>query len=317
MIDNDAILKPEFISSPTPLKKTDNPFLKDYGINLFVKLEYLNNPLLSGNKWHKLKYNLLAAKEDGKDTLLTFGGAFSNHIYATAAAGKLFHFKTIGIIRGEEHLPLNPTLTFAKNAGMEIHYVDRITYRNKTDSDSIISLKKKFGDFYLIPEGGTNKLAVKGVSELIKSIDLDFDFICTACGTGGTLAGLAAGLKGEQYALGFSVLKGASFLSGSVQNLLNNNANQQFNNWRIILDYHFGGYAKISKELISFIDEFEKENDIPIEPIYTGKMFYGIYDLIRKGFFKKGQTIIALHTGGLQGLEGMNYKIKKLFLRNE
>ena len=317
MIDNDAILKPEFISSPTPLKKTDNPFLKDYGINLFVKLEYLNNPWLSGNKWHKLKYNLLAAKEDGKDTLLTFGGAFSNHIYATAAAGKLFHFKTIGIIRGEEHLPLNPTLTFAKNAGMKIHYVNRKTYRNKTDSDFIISLKKKFGDFYLIPEGGTNKLAVKGVSELIKSIDIDFDFICTACGTGGTLAGLAAGLKGEKYALGFSVLKGASFLSGSVQNLLNNNANQQFNNWRIILDYHFGGYAKISKELISFIDEFEKENDIPIEPIYTGKMFYGIYDLIRKGFFKKGQTIIALHTGGLQGLEGMNYKIKKLFLRNE
>lgn len=270
------------------------------------------HPHISGNKWYKLYYNLLEAKKLKTDPLLTFGGAYSNHIYATAAAGKEFNFKTIGIIRGEEHLPLNPTLQFAKECGMEINYVDRSKYRNKTDTNFIKELKNKYGKFYLLPEGGTNALALKGCSEIIDTINIEFDYICTPCGTGGTLAGLICGLNPTQKAIGFSVLKGGAFLLDDVKKHIQNYNGNEYKNWNINLDYHFGGYAKLTKELISFIQEFEKEFKIPIEPIYSGKMFYGLFDLIKKGAFKKEKTIIALHTGGLQGLKGINEKMKKI-----
>jgi len=296
----------------TPLVKLESPFLTNHQINLYVKRIDLIHPHISGNKWYKLYYNILEAKELNKDTLLTFGGAYSNHIYATAAAGKEFNFKTIGIIRGEEHLPLNPTLRFAKDCGMEIHYVDRSKYRNKTNTNFIKELKNKYGNLYLLPEGGTNSLALKGCSEIIGTIDIKFDYICTPCGTGGTLSGLICGLNLTQKAIGFSVLKGGGFLVDDVKKHIKNYNGNEYKNWNIYLDYHFGGYAKITKELISFIQKFEKEFQIPIEPIYSGKMFYGLLDLIKKGEFKRETKIIVLHTGGLQGLKGINEKMKKL-----
>ncbi len=303
------ILESGFINHKTPISKIEDPLIKDSGIKLFIKREDLNHPELSGNKWHKLKYNLITAKENGYETLLTFGGAYSNHIYATAAAGKLFGFKTIGIIRGEEHLPLNPTLSFAVSKGMKIHYVNRKSYREKNSSEFIKNLREKFGKFYLVPEGGTNKLAVKGASEIISNIDIDFDYVCCACGTGGTLAGLVTGLNGRKKALGFSVLKGGGFLLNDVEKLIYESAGKKYNNWDINLDFHFGGYAKINSELLKFIQRFQKVTSIPIEPIYTGKLLFGVYNLILNQYFGSEKSILVIHTGGLQGLIGMKNKI--------
>lgn len=297
---------------PTPLVKLENPLLENHKISLYVKRIDLIHPHISGNKWFKLFYNLIEARNLGKDTLLTFGGAYSNHIYATAAAGKEYGFKTIGIIRGEEHFPLNPTLKFAKDCGMKIHYVSRALYRNKKSVAYITELQNSFGDFYLLPEGGTNSLALKGCSDIIRSLEIDFDYICTPCGTGGTLAGLIYGLKGRCRAIGFSVLKRGEFLINDVKNLLCNNNISRYNNWEIKFDYHFGGYAKITTELIEFVKEFEKDFGIPIEPIYTGKMLFGIFDMVKSNYFERDSTIIALHTGGMQGLNGLKNKIDKL-----
>jgi len=311
--NRDIILEDvKYINENTPLEKVDDPLLEERKISLFIKREDLNHPYMSGNKWHKLKYNLQEARAQDKDTLLTFGGAYSNHICAVAAAGKIFNFKTIGIIRGEEHLPLNPTLSSAKDNGMKFFYLDRISYREKNSPKIINLLRENFGDFYLLPEGGTNELAVKGCSEIIKSIDIEFDYICCPCGTGGTLAGLVVGLNRNKFALGFAVLKGASFLKKDVSGLLKNSENDSLMNWDINLDYHFGGYAKIAPSLIDFVNRFISGNNIPIEPIYTGKMLFGIYDLISKNYFNEGSRIVAVHTGGLQGLKGLSKKFKRI-----
>ncbi|HED08492.1 MAG TPA: 1-aminocyclopropane-1-carboxylate deaminase/D-cysteine desulfhydrase [Ignavibacteria bacterium] len=296
---------------PTPLIKLESDYLNKQNVNLYIKRIDLIHPYISGNKWFKLFYNLIEAKEIGEDTLLTFGGAFSNHIYAVAAAGNEYGFKTIGIIRGEKHLPLNPTLRFAESCGMKFYFVNRSLYRQKESSEFKEWLEDKFGNFYLLPEGGTNSLAVKGCSEIITSIDMEFDYICTACGTGGTLAGLVCGLSGKENALGFSVLKGGDFLIKNVEKNIQKFSGEIFHNWDIKLNYHFGGYAKITNELINFVKMFEKNYGVPIEPIYTGKMIYGIFDLIKNNYFKKNSTIIALHTGGMQGLKGLQNKIKK------
>lgn len=305
-------IKELFQKTSSHLEKIEDEFLNSRGITLLIKREDMNDPELSGNKVHKLKYNLLEAKNKNHSTLLTFGGAYSNHIYAVAAAGKRFGFNTIGIIRGEEHLPLNPTLSFAKTCGMNLIYMERETYRRKNTPDIINQLKKQYGDFYLIPEGGTNTLAVKGCTDIVKSIDSDFDLVCSACGTGGTLAGIIAGLDKNKTALGFAVLKGASFLINNVKKLLEESESNSSCNWSINLDYHFGGYAKLNSELIRFINTFTEKTGIPIEPIYTGKMFYGIYNLISKRLIDEGITIVAIHTGGLQGLDGLRDKIKLL-----
>jgi len=296
------------VNENTPLQKISDPLSDQSEINLFIKREDLNHPYLSGNKWHKLKYNLVEALGKNYDTILTFGGAYSNHIYASAAAGKVLNLRTIGIIRGEEHLPLNPTLKFAEECGMELHYIDRTAYRDKTGKEFIQSLRKRFGRFYLIPEGGTNELAVKGCSDIVKNINIDYDYLCCACGTGGTFAGLVTGLNGKKNARAFSVLKGADFLTADISGNVKKFSGKKYSNWELILDYHFGGYAKHNNELLTFIKNFSRVNNIPLEPIYTGKLLFGIFDMIRKKKFNKGDTIVAVHTGGLQGLDGLALK---------
>jgi 1-aminocyclopropane-1-carboxylate deaminase/D-cysteine desulfhydrase-like pyridoxal-dependent ACC family enzyme len=281
-------------------------------IKVYLKREDLIHSTISGNKWRKLKYNLFEARKLGIKTLLTFGGAFSNHIYATASAGKIFGFNTIGIIRGEEHLPLNPTLSFAQKCGMQIHYIDRSNYRKKKEVDFIQNLRQKFGEFYLIPEGGTNILAVKGSTEIIESIDIDFDYIISACGTGGTLSGLICGLNGGKNIIGLPVLKGADFLNNEISRYVKEYSSGTFSNWKLDLDYHLGGYAKISKELVLFIKMFEEINQVKLDPIYTGKLLYGIQSMIQENKIPGNPTIIAIHTGGLQGIDGMKNKMDKL-----
>ncbi|PWK17539.1 1-aminocyclopropane-1-carboxylate deaminase/D-cysteine desulfhydrase [Xanthomarina spongicola] len=273
--------------------------------NVYLKPDYLNHPFISGNKYRKLKYNLLEAEKLDKSILLTFGGAFSNHIAAVAAAGKEFGFKTIGVIRGDEladKISKNPTLTFAKQQGMEFYFISRESYREKTSETFIEGLKSKHGDFYLIPEGGTNNFAVKGCEEILTKADKTFDFICCSVGTGGTISGLINSSHSKQKILGFPALKG-DFLREEISKFANKS------NWELIKDYHFGGYAKINTELISFINWFKVTNNIPLDPVYTGKMMFGIYDLMKQGYFPKGSKILAIHTGGLQGIEGMNAKL--------
>lgn len=296
---------------PTPLELITNDLLAAKKIKLYIKREDLNHPTIQGNKYRKLKYNLETAKTENKSILLTFGGAFSNHIYATAAAGKAFDFQTIGVIRGERIEPLNPTLEFAEANGMQLHFVSRSAYRDKENAAFIENLKTQFGDFYLLPEGGTNDLAVKGCAEIVDEIEIDFDVICSAVGTGGTLAGLILGTKGRRgEVFGFPALKGGDFLKDDIEGLLKSESED----WQLITDYHFGGYAKFKPELIDFINDFKRSHNIQLEPIYTGKMFFGIFDLIKKDFFKPNTTIIAIHTGGLQGIDGFNKRFRNLLI---
>ena len=281
--------------------------LENTNISLYIKREDLLRPNISGNKFRKLKYNLAQAKNENKQTLLTFGGAFSNHILAVAAAGKEQGFKTIGIIRGEElkdKIAENPTLQKAEDFGMVFEFVGREVYREKASPKFIHQLVEKFGDFYLIPEGGTNDLAVKGCEEILTQNDEKFDYICCAVGTGGTISGLINCSKNGQQVLGFPALKG-DFLREDICKFVSKT------NWNLITDYHFGGYAKVSEELILFINEFYQKHKIPLDPIYTGKMMFGVLDLINKNYFPENSKILVIHTGGLQGIAGMNNLLKQ------
>lgn len=279
-------------------------------VSLFVKREDLIHPVVSGNKYRKLKYNLIEAERQGEKTLLTFGGAFSNHIAAVASAGKAFNFKTVGIIRGEElasKVSTNPTLRYAEACGMRLKFVTREEYRNKEDPDFIENLLGQFGKFYLIPEGGTNAIAVKGCEEILNDIDKGFDYIGCSVGTGGTISGIINSASPRQKVLGFPALKG-DFLSKEIAKFAKCYG---FNSWDLISDYHFGGYGKVTDALITFINNFKQHHQIPLDPIYTGKMMFGIMDLIEEGYFPKNSKILAVHTGGLQGIEGMNLKLKQ------
>jgi 1-aminocyclopropane-1-carboxylate deaminase len=281
--------------------------IENTNYSLYIKREDLLHSYISGNKFRKLKYNLAKAKTEGKTTLLTFGGAFSNHILAVAAAGKEYGFKTIGIIRGEElhdKIADNPTLQKAHDFGMVFDFVSRAIYSQKSNSDFIRNLEEKFGDFYLLPEGGTNDLAIKGCEEILTETDNHFDYICCAIGTGGTISGLINCSKSSQQVLGFPALKG-DFIREDICKFVQNK------NWELVTEYHFGGYAKVNSELIHFINHFYQKNQIPLDPIYTGKMVYGVLDLIKKEWFPKGSKILLIHTGGLQGIEGMNRLLKQ------
>jgi 1-aminocyclopropane-1-carboxylate deaminase len=290
------------------------PELEAKNYQLFIKREDQIHPLVSGNKFRKLKYNLKEALDQKKTTLLTFGGAFSNHILATAIAGKSTGFKTIGIIRGDE-LGVDLEKTFASNStlrnaskhGMQFDFVSRETYRNKTSIEFTEILQKKYGDFYYIPEGGTNSLAVKGCEEILTKEDSQFDYICSCVGTGGTISGIINNAKDHQKVLGFTVLKG-DFLENEILKYAKKQENWELNN-----DYHFGGYGKYSDELIHFINRFKSQTDIPLDPIYTGKMMFGVLDMINKKKFPNGSKILIIHSGGIQGIAGFNHRLKSKF----
>lgn len=266
-------------------------------IKLYVLRLDLIHRVVGGNKLFKLKYNLQKAREEKCDTLLTFGGAFSNHIAATALAGKENRFKTIGIIRGEKILPLNKTLQFAQDCGMQLEFVSREVYRElRNNPESLMSiinskLQTVNRKLYFLPEGGSNELAEKGCAEIVNEITIPFDYVCCAVGTGTTVKGIASALNPHQKAIGIPAVNDLS-LFNSLQTV----------NCQLQTDYTFGGYAKTTVELNDFVKKFNSENSFLIEPIYTGKLFYAVLDLIEKGFFEKGKTIVAVHTGGLQYL---------------
>lgn len=283
-------------------------------IRLLIKRDDLlfhpEAPEFCGNKWRKLKYNLFEARRMGKQHLLTFGGAFSNHIIAVAAAGYLTGFQTTGVIRGEADYAHNPTLSKAREYGMNLHFISREEYRQKDNPEMLQRLPDRFGDAYIIPEGGSNTFALQGCEELALEIIDDCkgeipDVVCCSCGTGGTFGGLISGFKGQTLLIGFPALKG-SFMTDQVKSFL---PKAEPGNWSINSDYHFGGYAKHKSELLNFIREFYERHQILLDPVYTGKMMYGICDLIARGHFSPGTTIVAVHTGGTQGNAGMNLRL--------
>jgi len=297
---------------PPFVQQINTAIAYEAGVNLSVLRLDVMHPWVNGNKWFKLKYNLLEAKQKNFTKLLTFGGAYSNHIYATAAAGNLLGFHTIGVIRGEEKLPLNPTLSFAVQQGMELVYVSREMYRERNTAALHEHLRQRFGEVFIIPEGGNNLNGVRGCTEIISEAGYAFDYICLACGTATTLAGIALSLHQGQKAIAFPVLKNGAFLREEIENILTNYLASDLptpynspTSWELMCDYHFGGYAKVNQELLRFSQEFGKAHGVPLDYVYTAKMFYGVMDLLQQGFFSKGKSVLLVHTGGLQGNVGI------------
>ncbi len=294
---------------PPPIQQINSEIARRAGVEIYVLRLDLMHPWVNGNKWFKLKYNLLEAKQQNFTTLLTFGGAYSNHIFATAAAGNLFGLGTIGVIRGEQRLPLNPTLSFAVQQGMQLVYLDRQTYRQRHTTALQQDLQQRFGEVFVIPEGGSNLNGVRGCTEIVTHSSL-FDTICLACGTGTTLAGIALSLHQSQRVIGFGVLKGGAFLEQEIHSLLTNYPKSGLPApWELVCDYHMGGYAKVNNELLLFSQQFQEEHGIPLDYVYTAKMFYGVMDLLQQGFFPRGDRLLLIHTGGLQGNVGMESRL--------
>ena len=293
------------MSANVLFEELNGSFLEEKGVQLIIKREDLFFPEIPGNKWRKLKYNIEQAKKGGFSSILSFGGAYSNHIAALATAGKLFDISSIGIIRGQEIRNLNSTLAKASTDGMQLKFVDRELYRTYTQEQKWESLITEFPNSYIIPEGGTNMLAIKGCAEIIADIDIPYDYLCCPVGTGGTITGILTAVPSNKQIIAFPALKG-EFLKKEIDKLSLEFANRVFTNYIYEVNYHFGGYAKFDAALIDFILSFYKEYGIALDPIYTGKMMFGIFEKIKQGFFKRGSQIIAIHTGGLQGIPGFN-----------
>lgn len=311
--------KLELLISDSPLQSIDLALLREKKITVSVKRDDLLHPYISGNKWRKLKFNLIEARKQGINHLLSFGGAYSNHIHALAAAGYYLGFKTSAIIRGEPHYANNPTLKQAQKWGMQLHFVSRKEYKLREGIQYLQDLQTRFPDTFIVPEGGSNGFALPGVIELCHELKQQspkrIDHIFTATGSGGTLAGLIAGFsavqeKNSTSVTGIAVLKQAEYLTTNIHNLLQTqkSMHEDANHWQLLTQFHGGGYAKVSPVLQNFCQQFQQDTGIPIEPIYTGKMFYALFELIKQDFFKAGDNIIALHTGGLQGLKGQKSK---------
>lgn len=290
----------------SPLTKLPFKHAHYPNIELWIKRDDLLHPLISGNKWRKLKHQIYHTFTNDYEGILSFGGCYSNHIHALANAGHLFEFATHGIIRGESQNANNATLSLAKELGMKLTFVNRQEYKQREQQNYLLELQEQFPRHFISPEGGSHPLALVGVSEMVneilKQVSFTPDYICCPVGSGGTLAGIARSISEKTIALGISVLKSNHQLNSQVETLIDND---QKVNWNIEHNYHCGGYAKVSTELKHFCHLFEKNHHIPLEPIYTGKMFYAIHSMIDQGKFKDGTKIVLVHTGGLQGLAGL------------
>ncbi len=333
---------------PSVLTRVDDAFLQQHNIELWIKRDDLLHPIVSGNKWRKLKPVLHHAFSNNKDSIISMGGQYSNHLHALAYIGKILNISTTAFVRGERLEPLSPTLKDCCEWGMQLKFVSRSNYRELRD---VAEIPMQQVNEYWLPEGGAVEYALQGVGKIIEEVNISYDVLCVPCGTATTLAGLVANNREQKMLIGFAALKGRSFLGQNVQKLLRtysrslraaascvrterrnrsfHGVNEDFKfrpsangsgavdleqvltgkmmtnkNWFINHDYHFGGFARIRPELIHFIHHFQQQTGIELEPVYTGKMLFGIYDLIKQGFFRAGQRIIAVHTGGLQGNRG-------------
>ncbi|TMP30047.1 1-aminocyclopropane-1-carboxylate deaminase [Pseudoalteromonas rubra] len=289
----------------SPLQQIRAPELDTAGVSLQIKRDDLLHPTIQGNKWRKLKYNLKAMALENKRSLITFSGPFSNHLYATAMACKQFKIQGHAVIRGPELDLNNPTIRLARACGMVLHAVSRKEYRQRNEPDYLAQIAQQFPDAFVIPEGGSNQFALAGCKELAQSLP-DSDYVCCAVGSGGTLAGMLDGLAPERQLLGVAVLKGAQYLHDEVLRLNPQAATRA--NWQLLCDHHDGGYGKFSAPLWQFCLRMRREHALPLEPIYTGKLMFALWQLIEQGYFSHGSRIIAIHSGGLQGLDGLRYR---------
>ncbi|MGG2299418.1 1-aminocyclopropane-1-carboxylate deaminase/D-cysteine desulfhydrase [Aeromonas veronii] len=286
---------------PSPLQRLHHPLLTRSGVELWCKRDDLIHPAISGNKWRKLKYHLLHAKEHGKRHLLSFGGAYSNHIHALAAAGCQSGLRTTGIIRGEYDAVSNSTLRDARHWGMDLVFVDRQSYRRRQEPDWLAQFDAP--DTLIVPEGGSSPLAIPGVAELVGEVPFSPDLWVLPCASGGTLAGLIAGKRDREQLLAIAVLKGGGFIADEVCRL--HPAAAHIPGWRIALDHHDGGYAKFSPALWQWVQDFSATTDLPLEPIYSGKAMWGLFRELAEGRIAPGSKIVFIHTGGMQGLAGL------------
>nr|WP_275441490.1 pyridoxal-phosphate dependent enzyme [Psychrobium sp. MM17-31] len=288
----------------SPLQQLSDPLFDEHRIKVYIKRDDLIHPQISGNKWRKLKYNLLYAKQQGYNEVLSFGGAYSNHIHSLAFAGQANGLKTIGIIRGE-YDPNNPTIRDAKEAGMHIEFVNRSDYRRRFDQDYLSEIQDKYPNALIVPEGGTNDLALLGLAEMVEEIPKEkAQFIITACGSGGTSAGILKAMQPEQTLISIPVLKKADYLKQEIIDLAKCNVHQL----QFLTEFHQGGYGKVTPELVTFIEQFETTHAIQLEPIYNGKMMIAFYQLVRENYFKPHSSVTLIHTGGLQGLNGLKQR---------
>lgn len=297
---NRLVLSPELLQ---PL--SDDPVLGvSMGSVSLLRLD-LTGGLAPGNKHYKLQGNISLARNKGLSRILSFGGAWSNHLHALAALGYEQGFETIGVVRGEETSTPSAMLVDACNWGMQLVYVSRSEYRQRGEPEYLESLQSRFGPCLIVPEGGANPAGVEGckdIAALIAAGEDTFDRVVLPVGTGTTIAGLVLGLPNAIEILGISVLKGAEYLDKNVSELLLNQGRGNSDNWRIAHNFHCGGYAKISPELKEFMGEFERVHGVPLDPVYTGKMMFAIHQMIEEG--DVGGRIVAVHTGGLQGRRG-------------
>ena len=292
------------LNIPSTISKINSSFLEEKEVEIFIKRDDLIHSVISGNKWRKLNYNLQAASDNGRNTVLSFGGAYSNHLHALSYASKMMGFNSIGVIRGDKKKKLTSTLAYCHSNNMKLFFLDRLNYRNNKYNNQLLrDIKNIYGDFYIIPEGGNNQLGVIGCQEIIKEVSLDFDYFCCAVGTGCTSSGIIRSLHNKSQFIGFAPF---TKIIEQKKNILKYCPSDLYNNWTIIPDKHFGGYSKINSNLIKFICQFNNDHNIQLDLIYMGKLFYNLYELIQKDFFEKKTRIIVLHSGGLQGNDGFN-----------
>lgn len=282
---------------PSPLTRIEDSVLDKQGVELWLKRDDLIHPIVSGNKWRKLKYILTHALLCNSQRVISMGGAYSNHLHALAYVGKALGLQTAAFVRGERPRKLSPTLQDIEEWGMQLTFVSRSDYRKLRDYQGYDKLPGLHSGDYWLPEGGATDLALRGVADIAIELEYDFDVICVPCGTGTTLAGLIASTP-STFLIGFAALKGADFLYGDIRHLL---GAHDGGNWQLELGYHAGGFGKLNNEVKQFTQDFERQHGVLLDPVYTGKMLFAIYDMIRHGKFSAGQRILAVHTGGLQG----------------
>ena len=284
----------------TPLQRIDDAEFRQRQVELWIKRDDLLHMVISGNKWRKLKYILDDVLHSGSDSIVSMGGCYSNHLHALAFAGQALGLNTAALVRGEEPAQFNPTLADLRGWGMSLRFISRDAYRQLRHYKTPDSLPGLTAGEYWLPEGGACGLALQGVAEIIREIDMSYDVLAVACGTGTTLAGLISQAPVSSRVLGVAALKNAGFLVADVQAMLAEQGIYR-DSWQVLLDYHFGGFGKTSPDLLAFMRQFQAEHDIALEPIYTGKLLFALYDLLKQGYFSAGQRIVVLHTGGLQG----------------
>ncbi|GLX77877.1 1-aminocyclopropane-1-carboxylate deaminase [Thalassotalea insulae] len=293
------------MTSHSPIQRIAHPLFEQYQLTVDIKRDDLLHPVISGNKWRKLKYNIKHLQQHNYQGIVSFGGGYSNHIHALAYAGHYYGFATVGVIRGEAHYANNYSLQCAQKWGMELKFIDRKSYRQKTEASFLEQLQQQYRNYFIVPEGGSNQLALPGVAEVCQELNqqTNYDTLITPVGSAGTLAGLITGDNNQHQLLGIAVLKQGEYLVDDVKQLIPNTGTD--NNWQILTQYHCGGYAKFSQQDLAELKAFSHITGVPFEPIYSGKMILALLDLIKNNTFAPGHHIVLLHTGGLQGLAGL------------